>query len=332
MAEQLLDDIYRLEIPIPKNPLKYTNSYVIKHGDGALIIDVGLGKRESYEIFMRETKEIGIDLNKTVFVITHMHADHCGLISDVSKKSSKVIFTKEDASFIIPNKNPELFWEIEKEFGRKYGFPEELLDDAIKRHPGYQFAPKKSIKGKIIFANNGDILKIGLRQLKIIKTPGHTKGHICLYDEANKLLFSGDHVLGNITPNISSFSKYPNPLTDYLKSLDKVYGLDVKVAFAGHRRPIYNFKERIQQIKKHHDERIREVLEVLKSGKFSAYQIASQITWDISFPNWDAFPVSQKWFAHQETVAHLEFLVSTGAVHRYVREENARKIYYFSIT
>lgn len=328
MAEQLFDDVYRIKIPIPKNPLKYTNSYVIKSKDRSVIIDVGLGKKESYEIFMSEVESLKIDLNKAIFVITHMHADHCGLISDVSEDGSSVIFSYEDAPYIIPDDNSILFWKKEKEFAKKYGFPDELLDAAIMHHPGYLFAAKKPIKGKMVYADDGDIIEIGDRYLRVIKTPGHTKGHICLYDENNKVLFSGDHVLGNITPNISSFSGYLNPLSDYLKSLDKVYSLNVEAAFAGHRNPIYNFKERIDQLKQHHENRLKEIMEILRYGSFDAYHIASKMTWDISFPNWDAFPVSQKWFAHLEAVAHLEFLASQGIIIKKLGETDSNLVYF----
>ncbi len=331
MPEKLLNGLYRLKIPIPKNPLKFTNVYVLEGNDEWLIIDVGLGGEISKEIFMKETSELAVNMEKTTFFLTHMHADHCGLIGDVARESSEILLSKEDLPYIFPVEDIETFWNREKEFSRIYGFPSSLLDDAVKRHPGYLFPPHKPKGSKITYVNDGDVISMCGRELKVIKTPGHTKGHICLYDTNNFILFCGDHVLGNITPNISSMSTYVNPLFDYLNSLEKVYNLEVKMAFAGHRDPIKDFRGRIDEIKKHHRLRTMETLDVLKNRKLNAYQIASKMSWDINFPNWDLFPSIQKWFAHLETVAHLEELLHRGKVRKEIVEENDGEVFVYEI-
>jgi glyoxylase-like metal-dependent hydrolase (beta-lactamase superfamily II) len=119
---------------------------------------------------------------------------------------------------------------------------------------------------------------------------------------------SGDHILGDITPNIQSWADAGNPLQTYLRSLDKVSELDVAVVLPGHRRIFKNCRERIQELKDHHRNRADEVITILKTGRKNAFQVASEMTWDITWESWDRFPVSQKWFATGEAIAHLKYL------------------------
>ena len=155
--------------------------------------------------------------------------------------------------------------------------------------------------------------------VKCIETPGHTKGHICLYEPNKKLFISGDHILIDITPNISLWSNEENPLQEYLVSLDKVYNLDVELVLPGHRGTSTNFRGRIQELKYHHQARANEVLSILGEGKQNACQVASQMTWDMDYESWHQFPISQKWFAAGEAVAHLKYLEEEGKIRREVQ-------------
>jgi hypothetical protein len=107
-----------------------------------------------------------------------------------------------------------------------------------------------------------------------------------------------------------------NPLKNYLASLDKVYHLDVELVLPGHRRLFKNFKERIDELKQHHQKRAEEVLAILSDGPRNAYQIAPDMSWDIVCDSWEQFPLMQKWFATGETIAHLKYLEEEGMISR----------------
>ncbi|GAH19644.1 unnamed protein product, partial [marine sediment metagenome] len=162
----------------------------------------------------------------------------------------------------------------------------------------------------------GDTISIGDYLFKCIETPGHTRGHMCLYEPNKKILMSGDHILIDITPNISLWSDDEDPLKEYLSSLDKVYNLDIKLVLPGHRSAFENCKERIEELKHHHQTRANEVLSILEKGTQNAYQVASHMTWDMSYEFWEQFPPSQKWFAFGEAVAHLKYLEEKGKVQK----------------
>ena len=141
-------------------------------------------------------------------------------------------------------------------------------------------------------------------------------GHRCLHEPDQKILVAGDHILIDITPNIQCWSDSENPLKNYLESLDKVNRLDIELTLPGHRRLITDPAERIMQLKEHHSRRLKEVVAILSNEPQHAFQVASQMSWDLRASSWDDFPRAQKWFATGEALAHLRFLEAEGTVFR----------------
>jgi len=308
MIEQIQDQLWRIEVPLPGNPLKSINSYVIKSPSRNLIIDTGLDRQECLDAILAGLDEVGVDLEQTDFFITHMHADHSALVPKLAGDASKVYFNRPDAE-VFEGVSP---WETILEYAGRNGFPEDELRAALENHPGYKHGVTKI--PDFTFLEDGDLLEIGDYRFRCVQTPGHTKGHTCLYEPEKKLFVSGDHILIDITPNIQCWRDGMNPLGDYLVSLDKVRALDIELVLPGHRRLLRNCRERIDELKRHHDDRAEEILSVLSGGTQNAYQVASGMTWDLDCASWDLFPVAQKWFATGEAIAHLRWLEERGEV------------------
>ena len=128
---------------------------------------------------------------------------------------------------------------------------------------------------------------------------------------------SGDHVLGDITPNIQCWSDDDNPLRNYLASLDKVGKLDVELTLPGHRSLIRDLGGRIKELKDHHRDRCLEIETLLSDhGPMTAYETASKMSWDIDCKTWEDFPLPQKWFATAEATSHLRYLEEDGRLRR----------------
>ncbi len=308
MIDNIYPHLYRIEIPLPGNPLKAVNSYVFKTPERNLIIDTGMNRRECLEAMMAGLNELDIDLNNTDLFITHMHSDHSGLISKLASPSSTVYCSKLDGDII----NSTGDWREGFIYAQRNGFPSD--EDAIRLHPGFKYGNHEQVHFTTV--SEGYHVTIADYDLECIWTPGHTPGHMCLYDAKKKLLLSGDHILGRITPNISSWSEDENPLDQFLKSLDKIYDLEVEVVLPAHRKPISDCRLRIDQLRQHHANRAESVVSILKSGPQNAYQVAGQMKWDLSYTQWDQFPVTQKWFATGEVVAHLKYLEMLGRVRK----------------
>ncbi|MCK9274559.1 MAG: MBL fold metallo-hydrolase [Syntrophales bacterium] len=310
MIDEVMKDFYRIAVPLPNSPLKELNSYFIKGEDRNLIIDTGFNRAVCFEAMQEGIEKLEIDLMKTDFFITHMHADHSGLVTRLATESSTIHFSRIDSQVFKRDGG----WNTMLEFAGINGFPENELMRALNNHPGFKYSPQTVPDFSLI--DDGDIITVGDYRLQCIATPGHTPGHICLYEADKKAFLSGDHILYDITPHIESWAYQINSLQDYIDSLEKVYTLDVDIVLPGHRNFFTDLKGRIDELKEHHESRANETLEVLGHDRKNAYEIAAGMTWDIDCESWDVFPIAQKWFATGEAIAHLRYLESEGRVKR----------------
>jgi len=315
MVEEILANLYKLEIPLPKSPLKALNSYVIKNTERNLIIDTGWNQEECMYAMQTGLRELGVDTRKTDFFITHLHADHFGLISDLITDTSKIYFNQPDADRFKSG----FRWDDFVDFARLNGVPENELQAIRQSHPGLKFRAKEGLAFHIL--REGDAISIGNYVFKCVETPGHTWGHMCLYEPNKKIFIAGDHILNDITPNIQLWSDEWDPLKEYLASLEKVYKLDIKLVLPGHRGIFKNCRERIQELKNHHQNRLKEIISILEEGSKNAFQVASQMSWDILYDTWNLFPPLQKWFATGEAIAHLKYLEKKKIIRREMREK-----------
>ena len=307
--------MYRIEIPLPKNPLKALNSYLIKDQGRFLIIDTGMNRKECMDEMLSSLEKLGVDLKKTDFFITHLHADHLGLVGSLATDNSKVYFNELEA----PMLNSEKRWQIRRSICLMHGFPEDEITKALEDHPAQRYGSKRQIDFCLV--KEGDTIDIGDYSFRCISTPGHSPGHMCLYEANKKILISGDHILFDITPNITYWPGMENSVKLYLASLDKVYPLDVDLVLPGHRRILNNHRKRITELKEHHQSRLNEIISTLACGDKAAFEVASCVTWDVDYGSWELFPPLQKWFAFGEVFAHLEYLEEKELVQRKVKEQ-----------
>ncbi len=319
MAELILPDLYRIQVPLSGNPLGWVNSYVITGGSRNLVIDTGLYRKECLDALQNGFREIGIDLNKTDFYITHLHADHYSLVSSLVEDTSRAYINRPDWEYMLAWNG----WGNIVDYARQNDFPETEIQKAVANHPGLKYGPNEMPAMTPI--DEGHTFTYGAYCFEAVSTPGHTIGHTCLYEREKKLLVSGDHILLDITPNITCWADHRNPLEEYLTSLDKIFGLPVAKVLPGHRRIFEDLKSRITELKAHHQKRNDEILSILSPGPQTAYATASKMTWDIDCKSWEQFPVAQKWFATGETISHLRYLQSLGEISR----ENADETFLF---
>lgn len=315
MIEEILPNLYVIRVPLPQSPLQAINSYVIKNRGKSLIIDTGQNREECMSVLSSGLKELDVDLNQADFFITHLHADHLGLVSSLTTDTSTIYFNQPDAAVV---QSPDT-WKDYDSFALTHGFPEDELLRAIENHPGQRYSSRAHLDFNIL--KEGDTVSIEDYSFQCIETPGHTRGHMCLYEPGKKIFISGDHILSDITPNISLWSEDENALDEYLRSLDKVYHFDVELVLPGHRGAFKDFKGRIQELKHHHQTRANEVLAILGAGSRNTFQVASQMTWDVDYKSWQQFPPHQKWFAFGEAFAHLKYLEELGKIRREMQDQ-----------
>ena len=313
------DNIYCAVIPLPNNPLRYVNVYILK-GEKDLIIDTGFNRPECEEALRNALKELGIS-SPDIFV-THLHSDHVGLVPRITGPDT-VVYAGETDGEIMNFEVGNLYWSILDELFIRFGFPRAQFGRNTDIHPGRKYVHDRRID--FTYVKEGDVLEYGGCRLEVICTPGHTPGHMCLYDREKKIFFAGDHILGTITPNITIEICSFNPLKDYLESLEKVDRLDVDLLLTAHGTPVEDMHKRIRELFDHHERRLSEAERILGNRWKNAFETARDMTWEIDYKNWDAFPAPQKWFATGEAISHLQYLYYSGRAER--REENGVYVY-----
>jgi glyoxylase-like metal-dependent hydrolase (beta-lactamase superfamily II) len=177
--------------------------------------------------------------------------------------------------------------------------------------------------------DGGEEIHCGRYAFRVIWTPGHSAGHICLYDARNKVLLSGDHVLPHITPSVGLHVRATsNPLADYLDSLKLIGKLEAELVLPGHGEPFEGLPERTAELLAHHQRRLDEVVALLRARpgeQQTGFQLASQMQWSRR-RTWDDLTGFERRMAITEALAHIELLHARGQVSKRFEEG---KISYF---
>lgn len=312
MITEIGQDLFCLKVPLPNSPLKDLNIYILKSNERNLIIDTGFNNHQCQQAIKAAQRKLNIDWQQTDLFITHFHADHFGLVSHLASKDTRIFFNRFDTEWFFS-------WEgfdCHARYVIGHGFPSRKIPSVRKAY-GEIGEPAQWLKD-IHVVEDGDQLNIGRFNLKCIHTPGHSRGHMCLYEPNHKFLFSGDHILADISPIIMCFSDHENPLKAYLNSLEKTRNLDVNLVLPGHRSSMDDHCKAIDTIRQHHETRLEETLNILSESPKSAYEIAAKMKWNSPEENWNRFAELQKWFAVSEAIAHIRFLEEAGMVTRYI--------------
>ena len=321
--EKITDTIVQLKVPMSRNPLGKTFSYLLK--ESRTLIDTGVPTDEAYNGLRDQLKLHGFkpkDIERVI--ITHLHNDHIGLTvrlrdygaeiwaGDVAKVRQEMMVKEWDNLYENTLKELDLFGGQEYRHNitrNRYVFKSDVKPMHIDR-----------------YLADREKFTLGDLELEAIWTPGHSYEHICILNQGDRILFSGDHVLPKITSHVALYSyRDHDPLGEYLSSLEKVQDLDVDTILPGHEWVFNDLKPRVQQLKVHHRNRLDEMKETLEDGPQTVYDVGSKVHWD-SRP-WPKMTFWTKRMAATETFAHLFYLEKSDEVKR----ENRKDTWYFSL-
>jgi glyoxylase-like metal-dependent hydrolase (beta-lactamase superfamily II) len=315
---EILNGVHQIKTPAPESASWYTNVYVIEGGDGHILVDSGWDSQESLWALQEGIKSANLklrDIKKVV--VTHIHPDHYGLSTKIKQIcGAQVAIHRIGAGFIFPRyKDFDNLIKKTEELLRQNGAPEDelpKLKEASLWMNKYVTPDSPEVK-----LEDGDTISNDSFEFEVLWTPGHSPGHVCLYERERKFILTGDHVLYDTVPHVGfNPQSGDNPLGDYISSLEKLERLKVNFILPGH-GPVFNaLGLRIGRILQHHEERKRAIMRSLHDGLKTAYDIAQQIPWMVNEGGtaFQDLPVWDRRMAITETIAHLKLLMEEDRV------------------
>ncbi|MFP3975936.1 MAG: MBL fold metallo-hydrolase [Dehalococcoidia bacterium] len=320
---QIVEGVYQIQIPLDNTPMGHVNTYLIKGDDGWVLVDTGWDTPSAFESLQSQLRDIGLDFRDiTRILITHAHPDHFGMAGKIKGLSgAKVAMHRLEAETIQSR-----YWDMDSllqqmgDWLRSNGIPDEELP--ALRNVSLGMAKLVDCVEPDWPLSGGEIIPVKDASLQVLWCPGHSPGHICFYDHNRKLLFAGDHILPEITPNVSlHVQSGPDPLGDYLKSLEMLSELDVEKVLPGHEYIFTNFQQRIEELKSHRKERMDNVMEAVEDIPQVGYDIASKVPWMEGKAAWNKLGPLDKRAAVCETLAHLEVLTNDHRIDK-IKDEH----------
>jgi glyoxylase-like metal-dependent hydrolase (beta-lactamase superfamily II) len=317
---ELLQGVWRLPLPLRDSPLGHVNTYLVRADDGYLLVDCGWDTADTLQALEAHLRALDIQIGDIRhLVVTHIHPDHYGLAGRLRELS------KADLSF---HRLERLYVES------RYGDADDLLEEMhewlrVNGTPASELdklnfgsmgmLERVSIAFPDRSFDGGEEITCGRFAFRVLWTPGHSTGHICLYDAGHKILLSGDHVLPHITPSVGLHVRAAsNPLADYLDSLKLIGKLQAELVMPGHGEPFQGLPERTQALLAHHQKRLDEIVELLRAepGRaLTGYEIAARMSWGRR-RTWDDLEGFQRRLAVTEALAHIELLHARGLVEK----------------
>ncbi len=314
-VHEVADQIFCIQTVLPGTTLGTINAYLIRGKERSILIDTAYRTRHCIRNLTDSLAFLGVVPEQMDIVLTHFHNDHSGASTDLIHPERTIYVPKDEFTFFGIYKQESYYNESRRALYTKEGLTNAEFDTIMhmKNSASMCFPDFHSKQFTPICAH--DILTVGDYSLEAIHTPGHTPGHMCYYDRQKKIIFTGDHVLFDITPNIIPWDTIPNNLGIYLNSLSQAKELDVEIALPGHRFS-GNYYSRIDELIAHHKKRLAECEALVKNkpGR-TAFQLTGSLSWNLrNNSGKKRIPDHLIRYAFGECLSHLQALSMTGRV------------------
>jgi len=284
-GEKVIPGLWRLRLPLPWPGVPHCNAWAIKSGDGIVLVDCGLHQLPdgdqpgSLNQLEHALAQVGLRLEQVKqLVITHAHTDHWGEAATVIERSGCEFW-------IHPNHqhgseaeaNPDAAFTHRIAIARAGGVPEHVLarySERIRDLPSGIAAAVEPLPDHLL--HDGVTIDTDLGAWQVYETPGHAPSHVCLFQPERRVLISGDHVLGRISLHFD-YGWTPDPIAEFMNSLEIVDRLDARLAVSGHGKPFTDVRAHIIGTRQLTAERLRKTLGALDSLPRTALELVPTV-------------------------------------------------------
>ena len=302
--------IYRIPMVVfPNGFVGFSN--LILNGGPPILIDTGSGFGDSNQHLLQGIEAVRDDFGESVnptdidsILVTHGHIDHSGGVAFIAEQTGakigihpldRRVLTNYEERIIMVTKDLRIYLE-------RAGVDKDRIETMIAMH-GFAKSHVRSVQVDFNLEDGSSF-----HDMKIIHTPGHCPGQICIL--IGDILLSGDHVLAWTTPHQApeSITHYTG-LGHYKESLHKIARVDgIRLAIGGHEKPMANFYERVQAILEGHERKLNRVLDIIKAMERPC--TIDEVT-QTMYPDKTGY---ETLLAIEEAGAHVEYLYQHGAI------------------
>jgi glyoxylase-like metal-dependent hydrolase (beta-lactamase superfamily II) len=306
-GEKVVPGLWRLRLPLPMPGIPHCNAWAIAAGSGVVLIDTGMHEPGSLAQLERALDQVNLRLEHVrLLACTHAHIDHWGQAAPIRDRAGCELWmhpNHEHGTRAV--EDPPAALARRTEIARQSGVPEAAIRRYAERAKDMPSGIARVIEPDRDLVAGVEI-ETDLGVWTVHETPGHAPSHVCLFQAQHRLMISGDHLLGRI----SLFFDYgwtPDPVGEFLRSLDLVEQLDPRLCVSGHGRPFVDVHGHINANRQLVRERLDGVLAALHSARRTAVEISPEIYGQ---------PLTEGntgWFL-QQTLCYLRHLERAGAI------------------
>jgi glyoxylase-like metal-dependent hydrolase (beta-lactamase superfamily II) len=292
-------------IAIPNPFFEGRNQAYVIVADPITLIDTGVATSRAFVALEDGLKQHGLQIHDVRrVVLTHKHIDHVGNAWRIQQASGADVWIHNSECEAVVNVDPtgEGFVHSVIDRLREWHAPDHIQTATFSHAmPHWEIEPA-DVRGLV----DGQQLTFESGHLEVLHTPGHTVGSICL--RLASQLFTGDHVLPGISPNVGGGDlRHRGLLGQFFGSLERIKRIsDNLVAMPGHGEPFSTLGPRCDELIAHHHERLDAIRQTLRRGPLTVYELAVDL-----FGQMDDFHVI---LGCAEAHAHLEWLVERAQV------------------
>jgi glyoxylase-like metal-dependent hydrolase (beta-lactamase superfamily II) len=305
-ADRILPGLWRLRLPLPWPAVPHVNAFAIASGSGVVLVDTGFHEPGAMRQLERALDQAGLRLEHVRLVAcTHAHSDHYGQAGPIAGATGCELWMHPNHEHATKAaRDPERALERRLEVARQSGVPAADLEELAEQRRGRGFGI-----AEIVLPDRdllpGVEISTDLGTWQVYETPGHAPSHVVLHQPERGLLLSGDHLLGRVSLYYD-YGYTPDPVGEFLRSLDVVDGLDVQLVLAGHGRPVRDARALADANRRAIDERLERVRRALAGGPRTAFDVVPEML-DSDLPD----PMMVGW-GLSETLCYLRHLELRG--------------------
>jgi glyoxylase-like metal-dependent hydrolase (beta-lactamase superfamily II) len=274
----MLPGVWRLRLPLPWPGVPHGNVWAVAADGGVVLFDTGMGGRGRLRAFDLALAQAGFGLDDVkLLVCTHSHTDHYGLAAPIVEEAGCELWMHPRWGHIrLLADDPAAALEHRIEVARQSGVPPAALERYRESRKGDDETGVEAIVEPDRELVPGVEVETDLGAWQVHETPGHAPSHVVLHQPERKLMISGDHLLGR-TVLFFDHGHSPDPVGEFLSSLDEIEPLDVDLCLPGHGRPFREPETKIAEARSQVDTLLGKVRGALAEGERQPFEIVAEI-------------------------------------------------------